>query len=155
MNSPGSETNIYDEPKIDCHCHVIDPARFPYGADTFYRPSGQETGSARQLAQMHDAYGVRHGLIVGTNSGYEEDNRCLLDAVARGAGRYKGIAIVANDIERAELAALREQGIVGVAFNAAHPGVGRYRAAGAALLSNLSIERGQVVNWDPERMKLA
>jgi predicted dehydrogenase len=30
-----------------------------------------------------------------------------------------------------------------------------YRAAGAALLSNLSIERGQVVNWEPEGMKLA
>ena len=29
-----------------------------------------------------------------------------------------------------------------------------YRAAGAALLSNLSIERGHVVNWDPEAMKL-
>ena len=29
-----------------------------------------------------------------------------------------------------------------------------YRAAGAALLSNLSIERGQVVNWNPDEMKL-
>jgi predicted dehydrogenase len=29
-----------------------------------------------------------------------------------------------------------------------------YRAAGAALLSNLSIERGQVVRWDAEAMKL-
>jgi predicted dehydrogenase len=29
-----------------------------------------------------------------------------------------------------------------------------YRAAGAALLSNVSIERGQVVKWDPEAMKL-
>ena len=29
-----------------------------------------------------------------------------------------------------------------------------YRAAGAALLSNLSIERGKVVNWNPEEMKL-
>ena len=29
-----------------------------------------------------------------------------------------------------------------------------YRAAGAALLSNLSIERGQVVKWDPDAMKL-
>jgi predicted dehydrogenase len=29
-----------------------------------------------------------------------------------------------------------------------------FRAAGAALLSNLSIERGQVVNWDPDAMKL-
>ncbi len=29
-----------------------------------------------------------------------------------------------------------------------------YRAAGAALLSNLSNERGQVVKWDPEEMKI-
>lgn len=29
-----------------------------------------------------------------------------------------------------------------------------YRAAGAALLSNLSIERGAVIGWDPEAMKL-
>jgi len=29
-----------------------------------------------------------------------------------------------------------------------------YRAAGAALLSNLSMERGAVVHWDPEAMKL-
>ena len=33
-------------------------------------------------------------------------------------------------------------------------GVFGYRAAGAALLSNLSIERGAVVKWDPEQMKL-
>ena len=30
-----------------------------------------------------------------------------------------------------------------------------FRAAGAALLSNLSLERGTTVAWDPERMKLA
>ncbi len=29
-----------------------------------------------------------------------------------------------------------------------------YRAAGAALLSNLSLERGSVVRWDPDAMKL-
>jgi predicted dehydrogenase len=29
-----------------------------------------------------------------------------------------------------------------------------YRAAGAALLSNLSIDRGAIVKWDPEAMKL-
>jgi predicted dehydrogenase len=30
-----------------------------------------------------------------------------------------------------------------------------FRAAGAALLSNLSVERGNVVHWDPDTMKLA
>ena len=29
-----------------------------------------------------------------------------------------------------------------------------YRAAGAALLSNLSIKKGQVIHWDPEEMKV-
>jgi predicted TIM-barrel fold metal-dependent hydrolase len=125
--------NIYDEPKIDCHCHVLDPMRFPYGADTLYRPSGQEIGTALQLAQMHDAYGVRHGLIVGPNSGYEQDNRCLLDAVERSDGRYKGIAVVANGIDHAELAALKERGVIGVAFNATYHGVDHYLGAGALL----------------------
>ena len=29
-----------------------------------------------------------------------------------------------------------------------------FRAAGAALLSNLSLEKGAVIQWDPETMKL-
>jgi hypothetical protein len=29
-----------------------------------------------------------------------------------------------------------------------------FRAAGAALLSNLSYEKGTVVKWDPEAMKV-
>jgi predicted TIM-barrel fold metal-dependent hydrolase len=124
---------IYDEPKIDCHCHVLDPAGFAYGADTFYRPSGQEVATALQLSQMHDAYGVRYGLIVGPNSGYEEDNRCLLDAIERGRGRYKGIAVVANGTGETELLRLRERGIIGVAFNATHHGVDLYLAAEALL----------------------
>jgi len=126
-------TGVLDEPKIDCHCHVLDPDRFPYREDTFYRPSGQEIATARNLAQMHDAYGVRHGLIVGPNSGYEQDNRCLLDAIERSDGRYKGIAVVANDMPRAELTALRARGVVGVAFNATHHGVDHYLGAGALL----------------------
>ena len=36
---------IFAEPKIDCHVHVLDPARFPYRADTHYAPAGQEIGT--------------------------------------------------------------------------------------------------------------
>jgi len=133
MIDGAAATAMSDVPKIDCHCHVLDPIHFPYRADTFYRPSGQETGTVEQLMQMHDAYGIRHGLIVGPNSGYEEDNRCLLDALARGGDRYKGIAVVASDITRDALLALRERGVVGVAFNATHHGVDRYLACGDLL----------------------
>jgi hypothetical protein len=28
-------------PAVDCHVHVLDPARFPYAGGVYYRPSGQ------------------------------------------------------------------------------------------------------------------
>jgi hypothetical protein len=36
-----------DEPVIDCHVHVFDPARFPYAPGTFYAPAGAEIGNCR------------------------------------------------------------------------------------------------------------
>ena len=119
------------QPRIDCHVHVFDPARFPYADDAWYRPSGGETGTADNLGQVLDAHGVRHALIVGPNSGYGLDNRCLLDALARGEGRYKGIAVVRNDASRTELQDLQAAGVVGVAFNVALLGVDFYRDTGA------------------------
>jgi len=119
-------TDIQIEPAIDCHVHVFDPSRFPYAADTWYRPGPSETGTAAQLGQVLDAHHVRHALIVGPNSGYGLDNRCLLDALVRGQGRYKGIAVVRNNASLEELQDLQAQGVVGVAFNVALLGCGFY-----------------------------
>ena len=149
--------SIFDEPKIDCHCHVFDPARFPYGADTFYRPAGQEIATAAQLIQVFDAYGVRHGLLVGPNSGYELDNRCMLDAIEHAGGRLKGIAVVANDIGGDALERLRRQGVVGVAFNATFHGVDYYlgtadllaRLAARDMFVSLQVEHAQLVALAP------
>jgi predicted TIM-barrel fold metal-dependent hydrolase len=121
--------SIFDEPKIDCHAHVIDPANFPYGKDIDYKPSGQEIGPAAQFRQVMKTYGVRHALLVQPNSGYGGDNACMLDAIARGDGRFKGIAIVDFDADLAALRQYQEQGIVGVAFNPTFHGVGHYRRA--------------------------
>ena len=115
--------NIFDEPKIDCHNHLFDPARFPYHPDAPYAPSGQEVAPLEQFNQVMNAYGVRHALLVGPNSGYHTDNRCLLHALARGEGRFKGVAVVDRQISLEQLAALGEQGVVGVAFNPALYGV--------------------------------
>ena len=129
--------SIFDEPKVDAHCHVLDPARFPYAADVAYRPAGQEIGTLAQFESVMAAYGVRHALLVGPNSGYGTDNRCLLDAIARGRGRFKGIAVVPNDVSRAELERLKAAGVIGVAFNATLYGAGHY-AATAGLLRMLA-----------------
>jgi predicted TIM-barrel fold metal-dependent hydrolase len=133
--------SVFDEDKIDCHCHIFDPVRFPYRDDTAYRPAQQEIGTAAQFVHVMDAYGVRHALLVGPTSGYRTDNRCLLDALETYEERFRGIAVVDNDIGRSELVALRRAGVVGVAFNPAMEGVELVRDAGAlfALLADLGM----------------
>lgn len=128
---------IFDEPKIDCHLHVYDPARFPYQANTHYAPAGQEIGTPAGLDALMDAYGVRHVLLVQPNSGYDLDNACMLDTMARGGGRFKGVAVVRNDVSMAELRRLKDQGVVGVAWNVFHYGV-RYYDDAAPLLARLA-----------------
>ena len=95
--------------------HVFDPVRFPYASDAWYVPTGSETGTAANLDQVPAAHAVQHALIVGPNSGYGLDNRCLLDALAHSQGRYKGVAVV------------------GVALNVALLGVDFYRNTGPLL----------------------
>jgi predicted TIM-barrel fold metal-dependent hydrolase len=122
--------------RIDCHVHVFDPLRFAYAADTAYAPAGAEIATREQLGHVLDYHGVAHALIVGPNSGYGFDNRCLLDALGHGAGRYKGIAVVRNDASLAELQMLKAAGVVGVALNPALLGVAAYLDA-APLLANV------------------
>jgi predicted TIM-barrel fold metal-dependent hydrolase len=55
---------IFDEPKIDCHAHVIDPAHFPYGKNIAYKPAGQEIGTTAQFRRVMSCYGVKHALLV-------------------------------------------------------------------------------------------
>jgi predicted TIM-barrel fold metal-dependent hydrolase len=127
--------SIFQEPKIDCHAHIFDPANFPYGKDIEYKPSGQEIGTAAQLRHVMKSYGVRHALLVQPNSGYANDNSYILDAIARGEGRFKGIAIIDFDADDASLRDFKRRGIVGAAFNPTYKfhGTAYYRNAGGLI----------------------
>src|SRR5450631_4845913 len=129
--------SIFQEQKIDCHTHVLNPARFPYGKDIEYKPSGPELGTTAQLRQVMKTYGVNHSLLVQPNSGYGSDNSCMLDAIARGEGRFKGIAIIDFDADLAALRELKAQGIVGAAFNPTFHGIDYYKRS-AALIGRLA-----------------
>lgn len=118
--------SVFDLPKIDGHCHLLDPLGFPYAADVAYRPAGQETGNQAYFEQLMDGYGVRHALLVGPNSGYNFDNRCLLRALDTGRDRFKGIAVLPMDTSEDTLVQLQERGVVGVAFNVALQGLAYY-----------------------------
>jgi predicted TIM-barrel fold metal-dependent hydrolase len=136
---------------------VFDPARFPYEPDTYYAPAGQELGTPARLAGVLDAHGVDHAVLVGPNSGYGEDNRCLLDALASGEGRYRGMAVVPNDMPRAELADLKAAGVLGVTLNAALLGVDHYADAGPLLahlealdmIADVQVTDDQLVEMSP------
>jgi predicted TIM-barrel fold metal-dependent hydrolase len=149
--------HLFDEPKIDCHVHVLDPARFPYEAHALYRPSGQEIALAHQLRQVMDSYGVRHALLVQPNSGYGGDNSCLLDAIERSEGRFKGIAIVNVDASTATLKTLKAKGIVGAAVNATFHGNDYYRHAEGLMkrladldmIFDLQVEKDQLLMYVP------
>ena len=130
------DVGIFEEPKIDCHVHVLDPARFPYAANTHYAPMGQEMGTPAQLEQVMEAYGARHALLVGPNSGYGLDNSCMLDTIARAPERYRGVAVVRNDATLEELQKLKNAGVLGVAWNVTYYGVDYYHDA-APLLEKL------------------
>ena len=149
--------HIFDEPKIDCHAHVIDPVNFPYGKNVVYRPSAQEIGTAAQFREVMKSYGVKHALLVQPNSGYEDDNACMLDAIAKGEGRFKGIAIVDLGIDIAALKTLQAQGIVGAAINPTVHGNDYYkhadglmkRLADLDMFFNLQVEHDQFLMYAP------
>ena len=149
--------SIFDEDKIDCHNHILDPLHFPYAADVAYRPAGQEIGSRVQHAAVMEAYGMRRALIVGPNSGYGEDNRCLLDALAASQGRFKGIAVVPNQTPTARLLELKAQGVVGIAFNPSLLGLAYYadsqplmrRLADLDMLVQVQVHEDQMVALAP------
>jgi predicted TIM-barrel fold metal-dependent hydrolase len=149
--------SIFTEPKIDCHNHVLDPQRFDYSKQAAYWPTGQEIGTQAQHLSVMNAYGIQHALIVGPNSGYGTDNRCLIDTVQGSAGRFKGIAVVDLEATAHDLAALKAQGIVGIALNATVQGVAyclramplMQRCEHLGLLVQIQVEADQLVELAP------
>jgi predicted TIM-barrel fold metal-dependent hydrolase len=148
---------LFDERKIDTHAHVFDPKNFPYDTRIAYHPSGQEIGTTAQLEQVMRTYGVKHALLVQPNSGYGGDNSCMLDAIGRGEGRFKGIAIVGNDAGVDALRKLKSQGIVGVAINPTFHGNAYYkdivpllkRLAELDMFFDLQVEKDMFLMYAP------
>jgi len=98
----------------DAHCHVFGPAeRFPYAADRSYTPPDAPFES---LAALHDHLGLARGVIVQASC-HGTDNTAMLHAIARGNGRYRGVAIVDATVTDDHLKALDEAGVRGVRFN--------------------------------------
>lgn len=98
----------------DAHCHVFGPAsKFPYSADRSYTPPD---APFEELVRLHDFLGLSRGVIVQASC-HGTDNTAMIDALQRGKGRYRGVAIVDGAVTDEQLADMHEQGVRGVRFN--------------------------------------
>jgi predicted TIM-barrel fold metal-dependent hydrolase len=103
-----------DVPAVDAHAHVF--ARdMPLAPDAWTRPEYDFTVED-YLAEL-DAHGIAFGVLSGLSiSGF--NNEYTLAAV-RGRERLRATVIVPPDIDRATLAAMRDDGAVGIRFQLA------------------------------------
>jgi len=98
----------------DAHCHVFGPADvFPYADDRSYTPPD---APYEHLVALHDFLGLSRGVIVQASC-HGTDNTAMLDAIERGKGRYRGVAIVDDGIDDKGLATLDDGGVRAVRFN--------------------------------------
>lgn len=144
---------------IDCHAHVIDPQRFPFGQGT-YRPHPGESGTIEQYLALLDAHGIGQAVLVQPTSGYDRDHACLLHALDAGQGRLRGVARIlgdrgADDRARPDEVLLSHPQIVGVRLDLTQGGVAVSRTAGFAWLLAELRERSQVLQVQGEGDQLA
>lgn len=125
-------------PAVDSHAHVFDTARFPFTNPHGYVPQANEQGTALEFRTVLAAHGMTHGLLVNPFAGYATDNACLLDAIARSEGRFKGVALVGHETTDAELEVLAAGGVVGARFNTLFSGATSLQGdAGVRLLARI------------------
>lgn len=112
--TPSVPRFVPPEGAIDAHCHVFGPAdKFPFSAKAKYLP--QDAGPDMLFA-LRDRLGFDRNVIVQASC-HGTDNAATLDAIARSAGRARGVAVVDPAISDAELARLHDGGIRGIRFN--------------------------------------
>ena len=101
---------------VDCHAHIIDPARFPFAGTKGYQPRPDERGTREEFCAVLDRHGVSNAVLVQL-SGYGTNNGAILDAVKMYPGRFKAIAVIDPDTSDRAFEDLAAAGVVGVRFN--------------------------------------
>lgn len=94
----------------DAHCHVFGPTdRFPYAPDANYTP---QEAPIEALERLWDLLGFQRAVIVQSTV-HGTDHRAAGDALRKGGGRYRGVAIIRPDTPDDEVARLHDEGFRG------------------------------------------
>jgi 2-pyrone-4,6-dicarboxylate lactonase len=98
----------------DAHCHIFGPAaRFPYSPDRSYTPPD---AGIEDFQRLQGRLGLSRAVFVQASC-HGTDNRAMVDALWRGAGRYAGVAMIDETFTDAELAELHAAGVRATRFN--------------------------------------
>ncbi len=128
-------------PAVDSHAHVFNK-HFPFAPDAHYTPGDNQQGSPTEFRDVLHAHGFSHGLLTGALP-YAYDNSCMLDAISRSGGHFKGIALVKPAITDRELESLAQAGVVGMRINLMFYGLRELTEPGADRL----LARVKEMNW--------
>lgn len=97
----------------DAHCHVFGPYdRFPLQHPSSY--AAPDAAAARYLSML-DTLGAARGVLVQP-APYGTNPDALLDALAQGGDRLRGIAVADPSVSDAQLRALYDGGVRGLRF---------------------------------------
>ena len=95
----------------DAHFHVFGPhRRFPFAAERTYTPAD---APKEDLFGLHALLGFERGVIVQSEA-HGSDHAALLDLLAAGQGRYRGVALLTPQTKPAEIERLDAAGVRGV-----------------------------------------
>jgi predicted TIM-barrel fold metal-dependent hydrolase len=98
----------------DAHCHVFGPAaRFPFSPDRTYTPPDSGIDDFERLQHR---LGLSRAVFVQASC-HGTENAAMVDALARGQGRYAGVAMIDESFTDAEIADLHDVGVRGTRFN--------------------------------------
>jgi predicted TIM-barrel fold metal-dependent hydrolase len=112
---PGGPTRYrVPEGAVDTHAHVIGlPPAYPLVAARSYTPPA---APADRYLAMLDATGMANGVLVQV-SVHGTDNHLMVETLRANRQRLRGIAVIPLGLPDAELAALKEAGVVGLRLN--------------------------------------
>lgn len=114
----------------DTHFHIFGPPdRFPYDTARRYEPPA---APFEHMQAMQAIVGLERGVVVQPTA-HGVDPAALLDAIARSAGRLKGVCAIDERISDAQLDDMKARGVVGARFSLMSDRAGDRAAIEAAI----------------------
>jgi 2-pyrone-4,6-dicarboxylate lactonase len=106
----------------DSHFHVFGPHKiFPFAADRNFTPAD---APKEDLFRLHAFLGFERGVFVQSTC-HGTDHAALVDLLAAGKGRYRGVALLNPSTPDAEVERLDEAGVRGVRLHFYFPHLGQ------------------------------